>query len=74
MVYSIPLLLRDNKASFSDVGTYSLSRYPFAFSIFYGFFIDAFYLKRYGKTLTYVIILGYSFAIWMFYVSFVIED
>ena len=33
-----------------------------------------FYLKRYGKTLTYVIALGYLFSIWMFIVSVVIEE
>ena len=51
-----------------------MSRYPFAFSIFYGFVIDVFYLKRFGKTLTYVIFLGYFFSIWMFFVSFVLES
>ena len=74
MVYAIPLLLKDNGATFADLGVYSLSRYPFAFQIFYGFIIDVLYLKRYGKTLTYIIFLGYAFSIFMFFVSTVIES
>jgi len=74
MVYTIPLLLRENGATFKDLGKFSLSRYPFAFSLFYGFIIDVFYIKSLGKTLTYVIILGYFFSAWMFIISFVIKD
>ena len=74
MCLAVPLLLRDNGATFADLSFFSLCRYPFAFFIFYGFIIDMFYLKRYGKTLTYVNALGYLFSIWMFIVSVVIEE
>ena len=74
MVYTIPLLLNEKGANFHNLGTYSLSRYPFAFMIFYGFFIDMFYIKRYGKILTYVIGFGYTFGFWMIYVAYYLEQ
>ena len=74
MVYTIPLLLKDNGATFGDLGVFSLSRYPFACMIFYGFIIDVLYIKRLGKTQTYVIGLGYAFSLWMLFVSTVFEE
>jgi len=74
MIYAIPLLLKEKGASFKQIGLYSLSRYPFALMFLYGFIIDLYYIKKLGKTLTYIISLGYAFSIMMFVTSLVLQN
>ena len=52
-----PFVLKELNVSYSELGTFSMSSYPFALKLFWAPIVDAVYVERFGRRKTWVVLM-----------------
>lgn len=70
---SIPFLLK-SKLSYSQIGVFSLSTYPYSLKLFWSPIVDAWFSPRIGRRKSWIIPVQVVVGLMMYWMSFWIED
>ena len=74
---TIPLILK-SKSSYTEIGIYMLSTYPFSLKIFWSPLVDSYYFKSIGKRKTWIIFSQFSCGLILYYlyhhIDFYLDD
>eukprot|EP00013_Stygamoeba_regulata_P020339 CAMPEP_0177654508 /NCGR_PEP_ID=MMETSP0447-20121125/14375_1 /TAXON_ID=0 /ORGANISM="Stygamoeba regulata, Strain BSH-02190019" /LENGTH=591 /DNA_ID=CAMNT_0019158173 /DNA_START=194 /DNA_END=1969 /DNA_ORIENTATION=- len=70
---SIPFLL-SSKASYTQIGVFSLASYPYSLKLFWSPIVDAVYLPGFGRRKTWIVPIQILSGLLLLYLSTVMED
>lgn len=70
----LPMLLKEQGASFSELGTYSLQSWPFSLKLLWAPLVDVFFIKSIGRRKTWVIPTQLLIGVAMIYSSTVLDS
>ncbi|CAK8992615.1 unnamed protein product, partial [Durusdinium trenchii] len=65
----LPLILKEKKVSYNDLGTFSLNSYPFSLKILWAPVVDAAYFNRIGRRKTWLIPTQFAIGVVMMVLS-----
>ena len=74
MAGSIPLIIQQYGASWSQQATFSFAFWPFSLKLLWAPIVDALYIKRFGRRKTWLIPTQYLIGACMVILSFYIND
>ena len=71
---SIPLILQNRKASYSQQATFSFVNWPFSVKLLWAPIVDSLYHRRFGRRKSWLVPTQYLIALFMCVLSYFIED
>lgn len=71
---TIPLMLQSRNVPYTEQAKFSIVGWPFSFKVLYAPIVDTFYFKRIGRRKSWLIPLQYLIAIFLFILSFQIDE
>lgn len=73
LMTSIPLIIKEKSASYNQQASFSLVGWPFVLKLLWAPFVDALYLKKFGRRKSWVIPTQYLIGVTLFILSYQVD-
>jgi len=71
---AVPLMLKEKNVSYQELGTFSLTSWPFSLKLLWAPFVDSLYIAKYGRRKTWLIPTQLLIGLLMCAISFSLEN
>ncbi len=74
LITSIPLIIQEKSATYTQQARFSLAGWPFSLKLLWAPLVDALYLKRIGRRKSWLIPVQYLIGVTLFILSYQVDD